>query len=523
MDNTNEKKTKRKEKNIKEILEFEQNLSIDEIVDKVNVVGILIGKILYDEKGGPYDFIILKVNSVFEQIVGSRKEEVVGKTGLKVFSNIKESWFDLFINNAKEGKSLEFDFFHEPLNKFFKISVSVFSEEIFFVLFTDITEIKKQKVTLEKTYELQKAMNMIRSILIESEDENTLYQKVCDILTQVSFIKISGIFLIVDKNSPMNIAAFSAPDKFKDYITKNVKVYLKPTKGTGTFITALETGEPVVVDNTLKDERVSFYREYYSELNIKSLITLPLIYENQQLGVVSLFSDQEGAFGTEEAQMLKELSADISMGIHTIRLKKDLIEKNKNLEKAINGILIILSKILVSKDPYTADHQRRVAQLSVAIAKKLGLPKEKVKLVELGALVHDAGKITIPIEILVKPGKLTEKEFEIVKDLPQKGYELLKDLISPFDILAQIALQHHERLDGSGYPQGLKDEEILFEAKIIAVADVVEAMSSHRPYRPALGIDKALEEISTNKGKLFDPEVVDACIKVIKEDGFKFD
>lgn len=208
--------------------------------------------------------------------------------------------------------------------------------------------------------------------------------------------------------------------------------------------------------------------------------------------------------------------------MHLIRLNKRIRENNKQLRKAIEDILNVTSRMVEIRDPYTAGHQRRVAELSVAIAKKLGLPEGRVKMIELAALVHDVGKIAVPMEILVKPARLSANEFNLIKEHPQIGYNLLKDLIYPWDMIALVALQHHERLDGSGYPQELRGEEILLEAKIVAVADVVEAMVSHRPYRPALGIDKALEEISENKGKLYDPEVVDACIKLFREEGFKF-
>jgi len=522
MDNVDKNQNLGKEKNIEELRELEEKLSIDKFFDKITVVGAMIGKIILDENGKPYDFQILKVNPGLERLTGLSKEELVSKTGLEVFSKGKESWNDMLKQVLIENKLIELSFYSEALRRFFIVNVFSIQKGIIMAIFTDVTKIKEQQDGLEKVYELQKAMNSVRTILIKANNEKTLYQKICDALTQVSFIKIAGVFLVQDENSPLNIAAFSAPDEYRDYIAKNVKVYLNPPGG-GTFRTALKIGEPVVIDNVMKDKRVSYYRKHYSKLNIKSLITLPLKLEGNILGVLALYSDKERAFGRKEILILDELSTDIYIGVNTIKLKKALMENNKKLEEAISDILIVLSKIVDSKDPFTAAHQKRVAQLSVAIAKKLGLPKNKVKLVELGALVHDIGKIYVPIEILVKPGKLTENEFNIIKEHPQTGYKLLKDLISPFNILAQIALQHHERLDGSGYPQGLKDDETLFEAKIVAVADVVEAMSSHRPYRPALGVDKALEEISRGKGKLYNPEVVDACIKVLKEDGFKFD
>jgi len=152
----------------------------------------------------------------------------------------------------------------------------------------------------------------------------------------------------------------------------------------------------------------------------------------------------------------------------------------------------------------------------------MGFPKDKIEGIKIAALIHDVGKINLPAEILSKPGKLSEVEFNLIKNHSQIGYDILKkvDFLWP---IAEIVFQHHEKINGSGYPRGLKGDEILLEAKIICVADVVEAMSSHRPYRPALGIGKALEEISQNKGILYDPEVVDVCLKLFKEKGFKFE
>jgi len=161
------------------------------------------------------------------------------------------------------------------------------------------------------------------------------------------------------------------------------------------------------------------------------------------------------------------------------------------MEDSISAISLVTE----ARDAYTAGHQRRVTKLAVAIAKEMGFPKDRVEGIKIAALIHDVGKINLPAEILSKPGKLSEIEFGLIKNHPQKGYEILKTIDFPWPV-AEIVLQHHEKMNGSGYPRGLKRDEILLEAKIICVADVVEAMSSHRPYRPALGINKALEEIS---------------------------
>ncbi len=196
------------------------------------------------------------------------------------------------------------------------------------------------------------------------------------------------------------------------------------------------------------------------------------------------------------------------------------VQAENELRNSFVQLAETVSRAMESHDPYTAGHQRRVAELARAIGKKMGLDKERLMGLYIGGLLHDIGKISIPEEILTYPGRLTEAEWAIIRTHPRRGYEILKNTRFPWPV-AEVALQHHERLDGSGYPTGLKDDEIILEARILAVADVVEAMSSHRPYRPTRGIDKALAEIKKNKGRLYDPAVVDACVAVFAE-GFAF-
>ncbi|HSG92505.1 MAG TPA: HD domain-containing phosphohydrolase, partial [Methylotenera sp.] len=196
-----------------------------------------------------------------------------------------------------------------------------------------------------------------------------------------------------------------------------------------------------------------------------------------------------------------------------------LVESEKKLKKNLLDSVAVLAAIVEMRDPYTAGHQRRVAEVAVAIANIMQLTQMQIEGIHLAGVVHDIGKIQVPAEILVKPGSLSNLEYMLIKAHSQNGYDLLKTVDFPWPI-AQIVLQHHERLDGSGYPQGLKGDQILLEARIISVADVVESMTSHRPYRPSLGIDAALEEIERNRDKLYDPMVVDACIKLFREQGY---
>lgn len=198
-----------------------------------------------------------------------------------------------------------------------------------------------------------------------------------------------------------------------------------------------------------------------------------------------------------------------------------LQESMEKLRKALEGSVRSIALTVEMRDPYTAGHQVRVADLASAIAKQMELSEDQVQGLRMASMIHDIGKISIPAEILSKPGPITDIEFDLIKAHAQTGYDILKTIEFPWPI-DRMVLQHHERMDGSGYPLCLWREDIILEARILGVADVVEAMASHRPYRPALGIDKALEEISKNKGVLYDPEVVEACLKLFEENGFAF-
>jgi HD-GYP domain-containing protein (c-di-GMP phosphodiesterase class II) len=192
----------------------------------------------------------------------------------------------------------------------------------------------------------------------------------------------------------------------------------------------------------------------------------------------------------------------------------------ERLEHAMESTLQAVSSMVELRDPYTAGHERRVGELAAAIGTEMGLPESTVKGLRLAGYVHDLGKISVPAEILSKPTRLAPMEYDLIKNHPQSGFDVLKNVDFPWPV-AQVILQHHERLDGSGYPQQLKGDEILLEARVMAVADVVEAMFSHRPYRPGMGLDAALAEVETNSGRFYDARAVAACLRLFRDKGYK--
>jgi len=225
---------------------------------------------------------------------------------------------------------------------------------------------------------------------------------------------------------------------------------------------------------------------------------------------------------TEELKKMREKIDELEKEkVMCNQLEKELKQSDKRLQKIIEGTAYIITKVVETRDPYSIGHQQRVSKLATAIAQEMKLPQDKIEGIRFASLVHDIGKVNLPTEIINKPSKLIEVEFNLIRNYPKAGYDIFKKVDFPWDI-AQIVFQHQEKIDGSGYPRGLKGDEICIEAKILGVANVVEAMSSYKSYRPALSIDEALAEIVTYKNILFDPEVVDSCIKLFKEKGFKF-
>jgi len=293
------------------------------------------------------------------------------------------------------------------------------------------------------------------------------------------------------------------------------------------------SGKPLLIDDYFAYRKTSLTSYYINKGKIRdhkkvtpdeqvphSAVIVPLYREKKVVGVVQVFSYLTGVYSTEHMDFLEALSPQIATSITNAALFTEVLDSSESLLQSLRGTIDTISLIVETRDPYTAGHQRRVAELSVAIARILEMPEDEIEGIKLAGLIHDTGKINIPAEILSKPGKISDVELELIKTHPQVSYDLVKDIDFPWPI-AEMVYGHHERMDGSGYPRGLKGEDIHIGSRILAVADVVEAMTSRRPYREALGKDIALKQIKKDMGSLLDTDVVKACLKVF-EQGFEF-
>jgi len=483
--------------------------------------------ITVDEKGK-----IIYWNRAAEKIFGYSKDEIAGKPLTNIMpSQFRKAHKRGFKKASDRGPAHEA--IEVPALK--KDGTQIFVEwtlsswrskgKTFFTgIGKDITSKRKQEEKIKRLCSLQKIVREINEILLrikEIKTESELFTKICEtFVKEIEHFKFSWIGLVEKETFRVRPVAHAG---FEEKYPYSVEIRWDESKyGMGPTGMAIKEKRPFIVNDIENDPGYSPWRKEALKRGYNSSAVFPLLHEREVVGILNIYSEKKDAFQGDEVEFLKEAALDIAIGIRSLRLEKELEKTVEELERTTEGIIWTIAKIVEAKDPYTSGHQRRVASLSRALAEEMNLPREQIKGVYMAATLHDIGKIYVPAEILTRPGRLTETEFGMIKTHPQYGYNMLKDVEFPWP-LALAILQHHERLDGSGYPQGLSGEDIILEARILAVADVVEAMSSHRPYRPALGVDKALEEIETNKGKLYDPDVVDACVKLFMEKKFKFE
>ena len=427
------------------------------------------GVAVYEARANGEDFVFTDFNGAAERIDQIDRRGVIGKSVLEVFPNVKEfGLFDVFGRVWRTGKPE-----HHPVLQYHDKRITGWRDNYVYKLpsgeivavYDDVTE---QKQVEEAIHEREERF---RSLVLGASDSITM----TDLDGNILFVNEAGLALYGAKT-------------VEGVIGKNVFEFIAQED----LPAAREGMERVLREGIAKN------RKYL-------LVTVNGKKTPVEM-TVSLIRDAAG-----KPYRLMAVLRDIT----------ERRQAEQQLRKSLEGTIRALGQTTETRDPYTAGHQRRVTELACVIAEAMTLSKDRIEAIRAAGQMHDIGKLAVPAEILAKPGSPTEAEYALLQTHPQVAYDILKSIDFPWPV-AQIVLQHHERWDGAGYPQGLTGEAILLEARILAVADVVEAMASHRPYRPALGIDKALEEIAAQKGIGYDPDVVDVCVRLFTTGEYRF-
>lgn len=359
--------------------------------------------------------------------------------------------------------------------------------------------------------------------LSRAHSEHDLLQSICEAITKESAYVLA--YVSIADQGPEKLIRFAATSgSAADYV-KGLRLSWAEDDpdGQGPSGVCIRTNHVHIVDDFEADPSFVRWRERTRKSGVRSVIGIPLVIEGGWRGALIVFSAASKAFGAEPVHVFQRLGEQIVHGIKALRDNKMLEDEHRNLEAARMHLTDVLAATIgammtamEARDPYTAGHESRVADICVALGREMGWDEGRLLGMRLGAMVHDIGKIAIPAEILTKPRRLNAAEYELVKAHPETGYTILKDV--PFSWpVAEMVRQHHEKLDGSGYPRGLKGDQILLESRVLAVADIVDATASDRPYRRSPGLEFALRQIESEAGTRLDAEVVRLCVALLRE------
>lgn len=404
------------------------------------------------------------------------------------------------------------------------------------VFFRDVTELRRTELELQRSdtqlrgtvAELANAVRTLRALsacneaLVRAETEQQLLQDVCDIAVEQGGYRMAFVGY-AEHDQASTIKPMAASGEGADFLETAVMSWGPegPNADTPAAL-AIRDGVITVVDSIATDERQWHWKDRAAARGLAAVAAFPLTTSDGiTVGAILFNSGNDAVFGEEEISLLTELSSDLSFGIETLRARTaradtsaQLAVSNERLEGLLRQVTVALGRVVEARDPYTSGHEERVATLARQIAVEMGLPEDEADGIEMTGLVHDIGKLSVPAEILTKPSALSDIERRLIREHSMSGYEILKGISFVWPV-ADIVMQHHERMDGSGYPQGLVGDQILLPARILAVADTVEAMASHRPYRPALGLEAAIAEIGAHP-EHYDPAVVAACVRLFE-------
>lgn len=502
--------------------------------------GLAYCRMYFDEDRRPVDWEYLAVNPAFYRLTGL--DDVVGKRISEVLPTTAEESPELFLaygRVAATGAPEEFEIDFKPLGRVYHVSAFCPAPSHFVAVFEDVTQRRHSEWEAERTVEFLGLLNESRTseAVIRRAIEFLRGHSGCDAVGvrlregpdypyfetsgfPPEFVRLENSLCARDKAG--DVLLDGRGDPVLDCMCGNViRGRFDPDKP---FFTAhgsfWSNGTSRLLAETTDDDRLTHTRNRCNGDGYESVLLIALRAGEEPLGLLQMNALRENAFSAGEVALWERLAGHLATGLAKVRAEehqRDLVTK---LEQSLETTVAALGTAIELRDPYTAGHQRRVTALSEEIARRAGWSEERIASLRIAALVHDIGKLAVPAEILSKPARLSETEFAIVKGHSETAFEILKtiDFGAP---VAEIVLQHHERLDGSGYPRGLKGDEILPEAQVLALADVVEAMISHRPYRPALSLEVTLREIGDDARGRYSAEMAAICAEVLSE-GLEF-
>lgn len=476
--------------------------------------------------------VIEDANPFITDLLGYSKEEVIGKQLWEIgpfvdkeaanlaFKELHDKGYVRYENlplKHKNGKILAVEFVSN--------AYQVNGDTVIQCNIRDISdrrksedELRVSKALLEKQNWAVLAYAHAAIALSRAEDEATLIKGVCSAIVKEAPYVMAWVGMAQhDEQMTVRVAGMEGSAKaYADGI--QVSWSDKTLTGKGPVGQCIRTGVATIILDTEEDPRFIPWRDRAKTYGIRCVVAIPIHDETKTIGALAVYSKIANAFSDSEIQLFENLADEVGYGLRAIKHRQDLALEMKErqaaehqLTLALESTIAAMSKTMEWRDPYTAGHQKRVAEIAVLIGEKLGLSQDRLQGLHMAGMVHDIGKVAIPSEILTKPTALSDLERKMVQGHVESGYQILKDV--PFNWpIADMVRQHHERIDGSGYPLGLKGDQILLEAKILAVADTIEAMASHRPYRPARSLEVTFDEVKRLSGTCLDEAVVQVAL-----------